>query len=286
MCINKLFVKGKSCRLELNLSDQLFEEHKQIYTKKFAKETDRAMPESIMTGLYFQNDKQVFRAALAAGDIEAVEGANGKTFYSFTEFKRGKEDATVESQALRGTSKITKDEGKLLASAFQAVGWSWKYKEKDTQNLMPGSTIPSSIMTLIKEACDSQTKLAKEAASLIKQWAGDKQDDRFVKLKKGHCICNQNIAKLNHMREFHELPDDLSATKENLYKVMLEMAQHTNDYNELIETSKGFLKSKKKWDETCWGLPWSWPVFGTCCGVCCVWGWILIQFQTSFLCAY
>ena len=256
MCINKLFVKGKAGRLELNLTDQLFEEHKKIYTKRFSKEQDRAMPESIMTGLYFHNDRMAFKAALQAGDIEAVEGTDGKTFYSFTEFKRGKEDAAVETQQVGGSSKITKEQGKLLAKAFSAVGWSWNYKDKDAQKLMPGASIPASIMNLIKEAGESQNKLAKEAATLIKQWTGEKQDERFVKLKKGHCLCNQNIAKLNHMREFHELPDDLSPTKENLDKVMLEMAQHTNDYNELIETSKGFLKAKKKWDGTWWGYLW------------------------------
>ena len=246
LIINKLFKKTSSGKLELNLNDNLFEEHKRLYTKKFSKETDHAMPAAIMRGLYFQNDEGAFMRALKAGDIEEVEGDNGKTYFSFTEFKKGKEHGSMDAQVLKGNSKINQNQAKLLQGAFASVGWSWNYKEKDAQKFLPGANIPPAIMNLIREASDSQSKLAKEATSIIKQWTGDKSDERFVRLKKGHCICNQNIAKLNHMKEFHELPDDLEATKENLDQVMMSMATHTSDYNELIETSRGFLKSKKK----------------------------------------
>ena len=53
MAINKLFVKNKQGRLELNLTDQLFEEHKKIYTKRYSTERENAMPESILKSLVF-----------------------------------------------------------------------------------------------------------------------------------------------------------------------------------------------------------------------------------------
>ena len=244
--INKLFKKSKSGKLELNLEDQMFQEHKRIFTKNFAKEQDRAMPESIMCGLYFHNDRNAFRQALQAGDIQEVEGSGGKSFYSFTEYKKGKEDGSMEEQKLSGSSKVTKDQAMLLGKAFGAIGWTWNYKAKDVEKMLPGSSIPPAILNLIKEATESQTKLAKEATHLIKGWAGDKTDERFMKLKKGHCLCNQNVAKLNHMKEFQELPDDLEPTKSNLDKIMLDMATHTSEYNELIEITKGIMKAKKK----------------------------------------
>ena len=147
---------------------------------------------------------------------------------------------------MKGNSKISKEQSKILAKAFQAVSWNWRYKDQDCERFLPGAAIPASIATLIKEATESQTKLAKEAGLIIKQWTGDKTDQRFGKLKKGHGVCTQNIARLNHMKEFHELPDDLEPTKENLDKVMLDMATHTSEYNELIEVTRGVLKAKNK----------------------------------------
>ena len=61
--INKLFVRNKDGKLELDLNDERFEEHRKIYSRKFAKETDTAMPESIFKGLYFRNDQLAFEAS-------------------------------------------------------------------------------------------------------------------------------------------------------------------------------------------------------------------------------
>ena len=65
----------------------------------------------------------------------------------------------------------------------------------------------------------------------------------MMKLKRGHATCTVNLAKLAHMKEFRELPDE--PTKGNLDNLMQEMALHTKSYNELIETSKGILRSQK-----------------------------------------
>ena len=246
MAINKLFVKNKQGRLELNTTDQLFEEHKKIYTKRYSTERENALPESILKGLYFHNDDQAFQRALKKGDIMEVDCGDGKSMFAFQSYEKGREDATEEAQTLKGNSKISKEQSKILAKAFQAVSWNWRYKDQDCERFLPGATIPASIATLIKEATESQTKLAKEAGLIIKQWTGDKTDQRFGKLKKGHGVCTQNIARLNHMKEFHELPDDLEPTKENLDKVMLDMATHTSEYNELIEVTRGVLKAKNK----------------------------------------
>ncbi len=84
---NKMFKRNKQGKLILNLQDQVFEEHKEIYTRRFAKEQDHAMPASIMRGLYFNNDQAAFDRALAAGDIEEVDCGDGKTMFPYTSYK-------------------------------------------------------------------------------------------------------------------------------------------------------------------------------------------------------
>lgn len=246
MVINKLFTRDSKGKLQLNLDDHLFQEHKRIYQERYAKEQDNAMPESILKGLYFHNDDQAFKLAVKKGEVQAVDCGDGQTMYSFTTYKKGKKHATVEEQIVKSSSKISKQQCRMLAAAFEHVGWSWTYKDKDVTKFLPGATIPPAIQDLIKEATDSQAKLAKEASLIIKAWTGDKSDERFKKLKTGHGVCNTNIAKLNHMKEFHELPDNMESTKENLDQVMLNMATHTSEYNELVEVTRGLIKASKK----------------------------------------
>ena len=54
-----------------------------------------------------------------------------------------------------------------------------------------------------------------------------------------------HLQKLTHMKEFNELPDGLEATKSNLDSLMVAMAEDTQAYNELIESTRGLLKSSK-----------------------------------------
>ena len=110
--------------------------------------------------------------------------------------------------------------------------------------LQEGKKIPQPILDLCKQATDSQNKLCKDAMALIRGWKGDGHPGVIQKLKRGHATCQQNLAKLAHMREFRELPDDLEPTKTNLDGLMQDMAVHTKSYNELIETSRGLLRSQ------------------------------------------
>ena len=78
--INKLFRKNSSGKLVLNLQDQLFVEHKKIFSKQFSKETDTCLPESILKGLYLHNDNNAFQEAKDRGDIVAVESPLENSF--------------------------------------------------------------------------------------------------------------------------------------------------------------------------------------------------------------
>ena len=243
--INKLFKRNPDGRLELNLDDDVFSEHRKIYSKKFSKEKETAYPESILRGLYFNNSQDALDRAKQAGEVVAVEGSNGKTLWAFESLSRGVENAKVEEQRLASSKKVSKEQAKMLAQCFAEVGWSWRYSEGDVQSLQNGKKIPQQILDLCKQATDSQNKLCKEAMTLIKGWKGEGHQETMMKLKRGHATCTVNLAKLAHMKEFRELPDDLEPTKGNLDNLMQEMALHTKSYNELIETSKGILRSQK-----------------------------------------
>lgn len=164
--------------------------------------------------------------------------------WSFTSYKKGREDGKNEVQRTTQSKKIDKETARVLQEAFKSVGWQWKVVEKDMVKMLPGRAIPKAVMDLIQQAADSQQKLAKEAAHIIKRWTGDAADSRLKSLKQGHGVCTTNIAKLSHMRDFQELPDGMDGTKENLDKLMLEMAQHTADYNEQVEVARGLVNSR------------------------------------------
>ena len=115
--------------------------------------------------------------------------------------------------------KVSKEHAKLLAEAFKHASWSWKYQDGDVAKLADGQ-IPPAILKLVTQATESQQNLAKEAKTIIKNWKGTKSDERLAKLRKGHAACDSNLAKLTHMKEFHELPDDMEPTKSNLDKIM------------------------------------------------------------------
>jgi hypothetical protein len=244
-CINKLFRRNSSGKLELNLDDMLFKEHKTVYERKYQGQHESAMLELVMRGLYFNNDARAMDEAKAREEIIPVEVANGKTFCAFTTYTKGREGGSVEEQTLEGSKKVSKEQAAILSKAFDLLGWSWTYGAKDVNQLDGNHKIPPAIMTLVEQATASQQRLAKEAMLMIKNWKGDKNSERLTKLKKGHATISVNLAKLSHMKEFCELPDDLAATKENLDGIMKDMAVHTRDYNELVETTRGFMKSLK-----------------------------------------
>lgn len=245
LVINRLFQRSSSGKLVLNLDDALFSEHKKLYTKRYAREEANALPESIMKGLYFHNDQNAMDTAKRNGDIQPVDTGDGKIFWAFNSYLKGKEVASVETQELSSKKKVDKNQHRLLGEAFKNVGWTWDYKKGDVDKLANGKVIPGAIQNLIKQATESQMKLSKEAMTLIKSWPGDVSDDRLTKLKKGHNDCQKNLTKLQYIKDFKELPDDMEATKENLDTLMSNLATQTSNLNELIETTRGFVRAKK-----------------------------------------
>lgn len=55
--INRLFKRNANGALELNVTDALFEEHKELFTQKYNKEDEKAVPPGIMLNLYFNGNQ-------------------------------------------------------------------------------------------------------------------------------------------------------------------------------------------------------------------------------------
>ena len=52
------------------------------------------------------------------------------------------------------------------------------------------------------------------------------------------------MVKLEHIKQFRELPDDEELNKANFDKFLMTVAQHTEDFNVLVESSKGAMRAK------------------------------------------
>eukprot|EP00972_Heterocapsa_arctica_P106593 15700868-Heterocapsa_arctica.AAC.1 len=68
------------------MSEPLFEEHKTMYSRKYGKDEQKALPKSVMKGLYFQNSETDFNNAFDCGDIQVTKD-DGDTFYTFRQLK-------------------------------------------------------------------------------------------------------------------------------------------------------------------------------------------------------
>ena len=172
MIINKLFKRQGNGTLVLNTKDAVFEESRTVFERKFGKDQSKAMPKSLLVGLYFQGNNQTFQAALEAGDIEEIED-QGKTFYAFKELKSGTERGAVKNQNFNsGGQKLSSNEYNDVVALVDSLGWSFSVAPKDAKQLALGNGgLPEAAQksfALAKGACE---KLDKQAMSLLNKLA-------------------------------------------------------------------------------------------------------------------
>ena len=155
--INKLFTRNNDGTLALNLKDPMFVEAQNIYTKHFSKATQKALPQSIMIGLYFGNSLTAFQEAVKRGDVTEVDGEDGKTYYAFQSYEVGREDGKETVQTRTGKQQLTNQMAKELSKAFDAVGWNFRGKSAgDLVKEDGGLTEPT--CQLLKQASESQAR--------------------------------------------------------------------------------------------------------------------------------
>lgn len=172
--INKLFKKDAKGKLQLCLNQPLFEEHKSIFSQKFSKEQETAVPEAIMIQSYFNGNTAAYKQALEDGDVELIDPGNGKTYACFKSFKKGQVEGQKEEHKSTSSKQVDHETAAIMGKVFKSIQWSWKYKDSDVQKIECSKTIPANIQTILDQAHNSQSKLAGEAMKLIKNFKGAK----------------------------------------------------------------------------------------------------------------
>ena len=193
-------------------------------------------------GLYFQNSKTAMEDAIRCGDIIKVASETpGQNFYAFKTYKVGSEHGKLNKQELTGNKKLTGNEVDALRRAFKGLNWHFDVKP-DADVLDGKGRLISQVGELLKQAKQSQEKLAKEGKGIIATWTGDEEIRKDIKAKYGRCIAFSS--QLSHISDLTEMPDGAEITKASFDKFMLEVATFTEDFNVLLQKAKAEKKAR------------------------------------------
>ena len=172
--INSLFIKRSNGRYELDDSKPLFVESKEVYERKFGRDTSTAYPRLVMRGMFFANCETAMQQAIEAGDITEVADPSGKDpgtkYYSFRKITVGTEHGTTHRQNLEKKKTATKEQAHSLGDMILALGWTFQYKGHE--KIEPGAKMPASMVGLLNQAVDANTKLNTEALKLMPKFLG------------------------------------------------------------------------------------------------------------------
>ena len=215
----------------------------QVYSKKYKREEETALPEAIMRGLYFQNQKAAFDAALEAGDIVQVESDDpNKKFFAFRTYTCGTEDGKAQDHNNTSSKKISAQDAESLKNAFRNLNWCFSYNASSPVTDTSGK-LATQVEELLKQAVAAHDRLTKEARGLMSHWTGS--PDILQELKKGYGQLLSNASKMNHIRDLNEFPDGKKLTKDSFKIFIKEVAQHAEGFNITVEKAKGEQKARR-----------------------------------------
>ncbi|CAE7239026.1 unnamed protein product [Symbiodinium sp. CCMP2456] len=232
--INRLFTRSGDGTLALNLDHGLFVEAQTIHTKHFSKGSQKALPQSVMKGLYFGNSQAAFEAAVNAGEVVEVTGEDGKTYWAYQSYEVGREDGKSTTQTLtKQQNKLKKGEMDILAEAFKGV--NWKLSTKDQADMVNSEGVVSPA---------AQT-LLQQGMNLIKKLTGI-DDKKCHELKVACSKATLFTTQMQQVSDLHILPEGKELTKKGLQDFMLLIAKATADMNLLVETAKGIARANTR----------------------------------------
>ena len=121
------------------------------------------MPETVVKGLYFQNNDVAFQSALSKGDVREITGEDGKKYFSFQEYKVGREDGKSTKQTVNQKEKIDKAIRGDLMAALADLKWSFGGKSKGEATFQDADDgkLNDATKSLLKQAIDSQAPFCK-----------------------------------------------------------------------------------------------------------------------------
>ena len=237
--INRLFVK-KNGQWQLDLSHSMFTDFKAVYQRNYSKDKQKAIPRSLMCGLYFQGNDNKFEDALRDGEIEMVREEGKVKFFAFKEYTVGKERGTKKQMEMRGDKKATADQHVMMGELFSKLNWSFNTSSGD-QKKLDKQTMPANYLELLKKGRDACDRLAKETTKLLEKVPGDKK----LALKDGYTVMTKHLTNLDHIKMFVETPDGKALTPSIFEMCMGDVASSVDQFNQKVEEIKGFLKAKK-----------------------------------------
>ena len=179
--INTLFERKKNGRFELRDDRPLFTEAKDLYERKYSKDRALAYPRSVMKGLYFQNNESAFLEALACGDVHEVADPTNPdsttTYYAYRKLETGTETGTKHTSRLTKQRRANRDQSELLGDMMTGLGWKFNYKSHEK---IETGKLPASMVNLLNEAIDAQTKIQGDALKFMPKLLGVTVHHLFV----------------------------------------------------------------------------------------------------------
>ena len=106
----------------------------------------------------------------------------------------------------------------------------------------PKKKLPSNINELLDGASKALERLSRDALKILKD--GTKLTDGGKALRGHYNACQQDLASINHVKLFKELPNDKPLTKQNFDACVFEVAKHVEALNLEVESCKAKLRAK------------------------------------------
>ena len=237
--INRMFIK-KNGQWQLDLSHSMFTDYKAVYQKNYSKDKQKAIPRSLMCGLYFQGSQTKFDEALEIGEIEKVREEGKVEFFAFKEYTVGKERGSQKKVEVKGDKKATADQHMLMGELFSKLNWTFNTSKSD-QKKLENQTMPPNYLDLVKKGRDACDRLSKETLKLLEKVPAEKK----LVLKDGYTVMNKHLSNLDHIKMWVETPDGKALTPQSFESLMGDVASSVDQFNQKVEEIKGYLKAKR-----------------------------------------
>lgn len=129
----------------------------------------------------------------------------------------------MEEQKIRKNKVITNDQAECLEDLFSKLKWRFGWKPSDAKQLEKGK-LPDSMVKLLTQAIDAETKLGADAMRLMKALSNDDSNEHYKSLKTMYKDGQVMICSLKHVQDFQELQDNSKLTKTTFDMLMQKAA--------------------------------------------------------------
>ena len=119
-----------------------FKEVQHRWQRAWSSEEATAMPKALMIAKL--GSAEALEDALSSGDVKAVDGVGGKTFYSFVTLKVGNSTGREKKQIIERGMVLDDESYKALEDHIAGLSWSFAYSANE-QKAIPRTSIPAAL---------------------------------------------------------------------------------------------------------------------------------------------